>query len=105
MKENSKIELELSEEQLHEITGGCDKCDAQMKAANDYITQAVHHHGIADHAAGLAQITSTPQPMRQEWLKMANEHAELADWHIGVAQRLQTEVINRHPSPPSNPRR
>ena len=87
MEEYAKTELQLSEEQLQEITGGCAQCVANM-------SQTIkHENNYQKHlaqAGSLGDLTAqTPQELRQAavHLNMAADQKEQSNnlWNQVVA--------------------
>jgi hypothetical protein len=101
MQENAKLELNLSEEQLHEITGGCDTCTTQEKQADHHLWHAQAHGSVADYAQVMAQTTRGVE--RTKWVVAAEDNSRWAGWHADQAQSLHQQIAARHPSPPPSP--
>jgi hypothetical protein len=93
MKENSKIELELSEEQLHTITGGCGDCDAHQRQADDHLHNARLYGSAADHAWVMVQNTNDPHE-KTRWTAAMEDHSRTAAWHADQAAYHQQQVIH-----------
>jgi hypothetical protein len=82
MKENAKIEQDLSEEQLQEITGGCRFCEADQRKADLYSAKAQNRASLAESARTLDQ----PQE--------AKKHEFAYRVYSRLAQMYQNRIIN-----------
>jgi bacteriocin-like protein len=65
MEENAKTELELSEEQLQEITGGCALCGADQEQVIHHLTIAKAYTTISGTAAAKGKGTTLYDNLRQ----------------------------------------
>ena len=74
MEKNAKIELELGDEQLQAITGGCASCRGHAKHLNFHTRQAEQQQALAQDAT---QLGLTDQAL---------QHEAKASYHIEKAQ-------------------
>lgn len=84
MRKNSKEELQLSEEQQQEITGGCAQCLADLAVVANRQARANGLMNAAD--------TATEVGGSHGALQLHNQ----AQTHLQRAQNLLEEVITRH---------
>jgi bacteriocin-like protein len=94
MEKNSKIEQQLSEEDLQEITGGCLACEADRLSAIFAMRESHAHIRAADRAAGVAQ-SSNDAAITQYHTIIAQEHrAQAAQFH-SQAQGFYQNILGR----------
>lgn len=84
MEKNRQPELQLSEEQLQEITGGCAICDA-------YTAAVALHQNYAKTYTNLALIAIAGQAKAD-----ATRYTGLAKDHLNQAQQLMNAAASRH---------
>lgn len=95
MEKHTKTELELSEENLQEITGGCEKCTSDYRRIGGLITAI----GKAESSAiqkGNAVISATTVNSalgaRAAQLKKLSSAADMRQ----TIEDLRQEITNRH---------
>ncbi len=86
MEEDAKTELQLSEEQLQEITGGCSQCVANMG-------QAIKHDNNYKNHLAQAGSLGNPQAQTPQELRQAAVHLNMAAYHKEQSNNLWNEVV------------
>jgi hypothetical protein len=80
MEEHTKREEPLSEELLHQITGGCNKCTVNRNALSYHTQQAEMYQGFAN------------SNRQWELNDVADYFQGKADHHISEVQKAQTTL-------------
>ena len=86
MEENRQPELELSEAQLGEISGGCASCSGNLAAIS-------HHTDRRDVYQALARIAE-----HYELPEFAQRYRLVADFHADRIRLNQARIDARHPA-------
>jgi hypothetical protein len=86
MDEHAKTELHLSEEQLQQITGGCDACDYNKRLMARHRLSAGRYNMLAEGAyeRGDRQQSRTYARLAQITTRLAREHQAELDARQGT---------------------
>lgn len=99
MEKNIKIELQLSEEELQAITGGCSQCTTDIAAAQNHQWNSTAFSSMSDHARIQANNTDLTAAERERYSALAVQHIntslEHADQAISILQRVVQRVVAR----------
>jgi hypothetical protein len=87
------MKQDLSEEQLQEITGGCDHCGPLQEKARFHSSQAIYHSTQAGNIAG--QIFQTPQA-QEEANKQMTTHLNHVTYHNEQLSNIMTQINALH---------
>jgi hypothetical protein len=89
-----EVELELSEEQMQEITGGCTQCTADLAKVFAHRSTAVQHMEYANNA--LRHVNQSQGLTDKIFFeKTADGHLEFANAELNKAHNLYTQIIAR----------
>jgi hypothetical protein len=83
-EENAKTELDLSDEILQQITGGCGACKADVDTFRSNYGEARRH----------AQLSQFAQHFEDH--ELASEHAQKSHYHWGIAREAVNRLLARH---------
>jgi len=95
MEENTKTELQLSEEQMQEITGACAQCVADVSQATHRLTIARGYAQISVNAAAKGKDTTLYNNLRNGHVNAAINLLE------GIAARGHLDALSTPPSSPA----
>lgn len=93
MEKNAKTDLQLSEEQLQEITGGCAQCVADVSHATHRLTIAKGYAKISNTAAAKGKDTTLYDKLRNGHVNAAINLME------GVSARGHLDLLPSSPEP------
>jgi hypothetical protein len=90
MTENAKMDMQLSEEHLHAIAGGCSKCEPTIKRVQEFEQKGLEWQKKAGFSATL-QEAEAHMKQAQSWYQLAGrEKMSAQEIHNLFARNLPT---------------
>jgi len=103
MDEHAKTELHLSEEQLQQITGGCDACEYNKRLIAQHRLSAGRYNMLAEGAyeRGDRQRSRAYAGLAQTSTRLAREHQAELDGRLGTPGHLPVPGESSSSEPPA----